>query len=149
MASVELSVPDLLVPETQEAEVNRATTAVQTLLGKGTDAALYTSRVFFAGASAEDSLRVAGTVAAGLAAVVAGLETRPRYLIAKGGITASDLATRSLGVKRAQVLGQLLPGVPVYRLGQTSRWPALSYIVFPGNVGGPETLTEAVGILSG
>jgi uncharacterized protein YgbK (DUF1537 family) len=49
-----------------------------------------------------------------------------------------------LKVKRALVLGQILPGVPVWQLGQESRYPGLVYIVFPGNVGGPEALAEVV-----
>jgi len=69
---------------------------------------------------------------------------KPRYILAKGGITSSDLATKGLAVKRAWVLGQILPGVPVWRLGPESDAPGMVYIVFPGNVGGPEALAEIV-----
>jgi uncharacterized protein YgbK (DUF1537 family) len=72
------------------------------------------------------------------------IETKPRFLIAKGGITSSDLATRGLGVKRAMVLGQILPGVPVWELGAETKFPGLPYVVLPGNVGGPDALAEAV-----
>ena len=81
-------------------------------------------------------------------AIVRSLATRPRYLLAKGGITSSDLATKGLGVRRALVLGQILPGVPVWRLGAESRYPGMVYVVFPGNVGGPGALAEAVAALS-
>jgi uncharacterized protein YgbK (DUF1537 family) len=64
-------------------------------------------------------------------------------VLAKGGITSSDVATKGLSVKRAMVLGQLLPGVPVWKLGPESRYPDLIYVVFPGNVGGPDALAEA------
>ena len=47
-------------------------------------------------------------------------------------------------MKRARVLGQLLPGVPVWELGDETKFPGLPYIVFPGNVGGPTALVEAV-----
>ena len=43
--------------------------------------------------------------------------------------------------------GQILPGVPVWQLGPESRHPGLTYIVFPGNVGGPEALVEVVDAL--
>ena len=76
--------------------------------------------------------------------IVQQLTVRPRYLIAKGGITSSDLATRGLGVKRALVAGQLLPGIPVWRPGAEAKFPELNYVVFPGNVGGPNALAEAV-----
>jgi uncharacterized protein YgbK (DUF1537 family) len=42
------------------------------------------------------------------------------------------------------VLGQILPGVPVWQLGAETRYPGLGYIVFPGNVGGPQALAEVV-----
>jgi uncharacterized protein YgbK (DUF1537 family) len=54
------------------------------------------------------------------------------------------VATQGLGVRRALVLGQILPGVPVWQLGSETRHPGLSYIVFPGNVGGPEALGQVV-----
>ena len=69
---------------------------------------------------------------------------RPRYLIAKGGITSSDVATKGLGLKRGIVAGQILPGVPTWRVGDETRFPGMAYIVFPGNVGGPSALTDAV-----
>lgn len=72
------------------------------------------------------------------------LEVAPRYILAKGGITSSDTATQGLGVRRATVLGQILPGVPVWQTGAESRWPGLIYVVFPGNVGDNEALVNAV-----
>ncbi len=59
------------------------------------------------------------------------------------------MATAGLAVKRANVLGQILPGVPVWQLGPESRHPGLVYIVFPGNVGGPGALVEVVAALRG
>jgi uncharacterized protein YgbK (DUF1537 family) len=64
-------------------------------------------------------------------------------LIAKGGITSSDLATKALGVKRALVRGQILPGIPLWEVGAESRYPGLVYVVFPGNVGGDDALVQA------
>ncbi|RIK34511.1 MAG: hypothetical protein DCC57_24280, partial [Chloroflexi bacterium] len=52
--------------------------------------------------------------------------------------------TKALGIRRALVLGQILPGVPVWQTGAESRYPGLSYIVFPGNVGGEQALVEIV-----
>jgi uncharacterized protein YgbK (DUF1537 family) len=61
-------------------------------------------------------------------------------VIAKGGVTSSDIATKALGVRRAEVLGQAYAGVPVWRTGGDSRWPNLLYVVFQGNVGDADTL---------
>jgi hypothetical protein len=41
---------------------------------------------------------------------------RPTWVVAKGGITSHDVAVHGLSIRRAEVLGQLLPGmVPVFR----------------------------------
>ncbi len=69
---------------------------------------------------------------------------RPRFVVAKGGITAHDLAAHALGIARAEVRGTLLPGI-------VSLWetPAgLPYVVFPGNVGGDDALADVVSVLS-
>jgi uncharacterized protein YgbK (DUF1537 family) len=42
------------------------------------------------------------------------------------------------------VPGQIAPGVPVWRLGDESRFPGLIYVVFPGNVGTDDTLASVV-----
>jgi uncharacterized protein YgbK (DUF1537 family) len=80
--------------------------------------------------------------------LVQNLSVRPRYLIAKGGITSSDLATRGLGMKRALVRGQILPGVPVWEPDATATFPGLPYIVFPGNVGDADALKNLVAKLN-
>lgn len=101
------------------------------ILGAGRHAALYTSRKLVRGHDDQSSLSVA-----------------PRFIIAKGGITSSDLATGALAIKRARVLGQILPGIPVWQPDTTSRYSAGAYVVFPGNVGDDEALPHAVQILA-
>jgi uncharacterized protein YgbK (DUF1537 family) len=96
-----------------------------------------------------DHLTVSRAVSRGLVEIVSGISTRPGFIIAKGGITSSDVGTEALGAKRALVLGQIRPGVPVWRLGDETRYPGLAYVVFPGNVGGPETLADVVKQLRG
>lgn len=53
----------------------------------------------------------------------------------QGGITSSDIATKALEAKRAMVIGQALPGIPLWQLGPESRHPGVPYIVFPGCIG--------------
>jgi uncharacterized protein YgbK (DUF1537 family) len=36
-----------------------------------------------------------------------------------------------------------LPGIPVWQLGEESRFPGMNYVVFPGNVGGADALLHA------
>ena len=86
-------------------------------------------------------------VSRGLISILKGITVRPKYVLAKGGITSSDVATEWLGVKRAMVLGQLSRGISVWQLGPESRYEGMTYIVFPGNVGKPESLAEIVSIM--
>ena len=75
------------------------------------------------------------------------LSVTPSFVIAKGGITSSDVGTKALKVTKANVLGQIRPGIPVWQTGENSRFPGIPYVIFPGNVGDVETLKEAVEIL--
>jgi uncharacterized protein YgbK (DUF1537 family) len=85
-------------------------------------------------------------VAAALARTVGDIaaSTPLRFLVAKGGITSSDMATRALGATRAVVAGQMFPGlVPLWRLTD-GRQPDLPYVVFPGNVGADDALAQVL-----
>ncbi len=139
LVQVEVDVPALLDAR-RDAEIARATGALNRALAAGQDAVLYTSRGLVTGADAAASLSIGSQVSSALVAIVRGLDTQPRYLVAKGGITSSDIATAALGIRRALVLGQILPGVPVWQTGAESRYPGLPYIVFPGNVGTDQAL---------
>jgi uncharacterized protein YgbK (DUF1537 family) len=146
---VEVQARRLLDETSRAAEIARARQAVNHHLAAGEDSAVYTSRELVSAAGAPAgadvaNLRIGQAISEGLVEIVRGLETRPRYLLAKGGVTSSDLATRGLGIRRAVVLGQILPGVPVWQSGPESRFPGLTYIVFPGNVGDPDALMKIV-----
>lgn len=148
VVSLEISVEALLDRSRREGEIGRVIQEADQALSRDQDVVIYTSRQLITGEDAESSLSIGQQVSEGLVAIVRGIQTRPRYLVGKGGITSSDLATQGLQVKRALVLGQILPGVPVWQLGPESRYPGLPYVVFPGNVGGPEALIEIVEGLS-
>jgi uncharacterized protein YgbK (DUF1537 family) len=139
---VEIKVSELLESDTRQSAIAQAQTAVVSALADGRDVVLYTSRQLITGHDATGSLAIGQQVSSALVAIVAGLSVAPRYLVAKGGITSSDLATQALRVRRAMVLGQLLPGVPVWRTEEGSRLPGLAYVVFPGNVGGDDALVQ-------
>ena len=145
---VELDAEHLLKPAEREATIQTATEQVHQALSSGKEAVLYTSRSLLVGDSKRDSLRIARAVSSGIVEIVSQLDIRPRYIVAKGGITSSDVATRGLGVKRAMVKGQIIPGVPVNILGVESRFPGMVYIVFPGNVGQVDSITHVVQSLS-
>ncbi|MBA2450964.1 MAG: hydroxyacid dehydrogenase, partial [Chloroflexi bacterium] len=128
VAGRELVVDRILDPATRDEEVAGAAAWAEGHYVAGEDVLLYTSREVVAGDRPEASLRVSQTVSAALVDLVRRLQAAPRYLIAKGGITSSDLATRGLGVRRAIVRGQVSPGIPCWALGPESRFPDLPYV---------------------
>jgi uncharacterized protein YgbK (DUF1537 family) len=144
LAAIELNVTDLLQAARRDAALADAIATVNTALGAGRDTVVFTSRELATASDAAASLDIGRRISDALIAIVQGLAVRPRYLIAKGGITSSDTATRGLGVRRAIILGQALPGVPVWKLGSETRFPGLGYVVFPGNVGSDSALADLV-----
>ncbi|MCC6174531.1 MAG: hypothetical protein IT305_04430 [Chloroflexi bacterium] len=143
----ELRVARLLEPATRDAEVHEAAEWLEHHYTNGRHALLYTSRDVVLGGSAEESLRVSQTVSAAVVDVARQLQTPPRYVIAKGGITSNDLAIKAFGARRATVPGQVAPGVPCWVLGPESRFPGVPYVIFPGNVGTPKTLADVIMML--
>jgi uncharacterized protein YgbK (DUF1537 family) len=75
---------------------------------------------------------------------VRAIPERPRFLIAKGGITSCDIAIHGLGMKKARVLAQASAGVPVWEMGPETRFPGLKLVVWPGNVGEQDALRDLV-----
>ncbi len=116
------------------------------------DVLLYTSRTVVSGRDGADSLAIARRVSAALSHTVrAALPARPAWVIGKGGITSHDVARRGLGIRRAEVAGQLFPGVisvlrPIDAAPEAIGMP---YVVFAGNVGDDGTLGQVVSILNG
>ena len=90
----------------------------------------------------------AARISAALVGVVRGLRRRPAWVVAMGGFTSSEVATDGLGIATARVLGQIRPGIPVWRAGRASRWPGLALVVFPGNVGDDDELRRVVATLA-
>lgn len=97
----------------------------------------------------EDELRVAAKISDALVEIVRRQSISPAFVIAKGGITSSDIGVKGLQVRCAEVLGQIRPGVPVWKTGENSRFPGIPYVVFPGNVGTVYDLRIAVETLCG
>ena len=115
------------------------------------DVLLYTSREVVSGSSEQDDLAIARTVSASLASIVShAMAARPAWIIAKGGITSHDVALHGLGMRRAEVAGQLFPGlVSVFRPADAAAEAiGMPYVVFPGNVGDDEALTQVAAMLS-
>ncbi|KAL4999461.1 NADP-dependent oxidoreductase domain-containing protein [Aspergillus recurvatus] len=141
-----LRVEDLLRchKHTEQITLDVADKAGQFIL-KGQDVLVMTSRDLITGGDSRSSLKIGSTIAAALVLFVRMLIPRPRYIIAKGGITSSDAACKGLRMRRVQVLGQAAAGVPLWRCNErTSKFPGIPYVVFPGNVGEVDTLRDLV-----
>lgn len=139
----------LLVLDTPrlEAELQRIIRETEDAIRHGMTVAVYTGRKRFDAGSEAESLRVSVQISDALTSIVRRLSVQPAFLIAKGGITSSDVGTKGLSVRRALVLGQVAPGIPVWQTGAESKFPRMSYIIFPGNVGAVETLRDVVKML--
>lgn len=114
-------------------------------ISNGEDVLLMTSRKLITGSDELSSLKIGSVVAEALVSFLRFLIPRPRYIIAKGGITSSDAATKGLMFKRAKICGQAACGVPLWRCSEKScKYPDITYVVFPGNVGENDTLRDLV-----
>ncbi len=124
---------------------------VVTALGRS-DVVLYTSRAVVSASHGRDDLVIARAVSGALASIARrALAARPAWIIAKGGITSHDVASRGLGIRRAEVAGQLFPGqISVFRPADAAPEAiGMPYVVFPGNVGDNQALSRVVAILNG
>ncbi|MGB3352535.1 MAG: four-carbon acid sugar kinase family protein [Mycobacterium sp.] len=151
LVEAELHVPALIDADRRDAHVAEVGRAVIEALATS-DVLLFTSRTLMRGGDADDSLAIARTVSTAVTDVVrASLTAHPAWVVAKGGITSHDVAVRGLGIRRAEVLGQLFPGiVSVFRpIEAAPEAVGIPYVVFAGNVGDDETLADVVDLFAG
>ncbi|OLO26676.1 hydroxyacid dehydrogenase [Alkalihalophilus pseudofirmus] len=148
---VEFDVHLVLDPEKFEDEIKRVRTTCEDLIRQGKSVVYYTrrERLDLGENKKEEELQLSVKISDAVTSIVRDLEVRPNYIVAKGGITSSSIGTVGLSVKRAEVAGQIKPGIPVWKTGEESKFPGVAYIVFPGNVGTKDTLREAVAVLEG
>lgn len=132
-----------------EAEVERCLKLEEACIRSGKTVCCYTSRSLITADTGdkEDELRLSVKISDAVQSLVGRLTITPSFVIAKGGITSSDVGTKALAVKKANVLGQIKPGIPVWQTGPESKFPMTPYVIFPGNVGEISTLKEAVEVL--
>jgi len=114
------------------------------------DVIVHTSRLLVKTDDPAESLDISRRVSAAVVSVVrqAVAASSPRFVIAKGGITSSDVAAHGMQIRHAIVRGPMLPGI--VSLWEPVDGPAtgIPYIVFAGNVGDDESLASVVTTLS-
>ncbi len=132
-----------------EAEVKRCLEKEEEYIKAGKTVCCYTTRALITADTGdkEDELRLSVKISEAVQSLVGRLKVTPSFVIAKGGITSSDVGTKALAVRKANVLGQIRPGIPVWQTGAESKFPMTPYVIFPGNVGEITTLKEAVEVL--
>jgi uncharacterized protein YgbK (DUF1537 family) len=132
-------------------EINRVRITCEELITSGKSVVYYTrrERLDLGVNQGESELQLSVKISQAVTSIVTNLKVRPKYIVAKGGITSSSVGTEGLSVKRAKVVGQIKPGVPVWKTGEESKFPRSSFIIFPGNVGTSNTLKEIIEILEG
>jgi uncharacterized protein YgbK (DUF1537 family) len=145
--SIEIDVPELLRSTDTTAYRILIVKQASDLISRGRNVVIHTSRRLETGKDAESTLLIHRAVSAFLVGIVRELRLRPAFIIGKGGITSSDLATKALSVTRATILGQVIAGVPVWKLDNGSRFPDMLFVVFPGNVGDNHALADVCDLL--
>lgn len=133
-----------------EKEVERVIHIAEENIRTGKNVVVYTRRERF-DLDTDDKdkqLEVSVKISDAVTSIIGKLQVKPSFIIAKGGITSSDVGTKALRVKKALVMGQIKPGIPVWMTGEDSKFPQMPYIIFPGNVGEVDTLKEIVDLLS-
>lgn len=140
---------DLVLEDCLEEEVNRVNQFSEEAISQGKTVVAYTKRKLLEVEhdTKEQALLRSVKISEGVQSLVGNLNVKPAFVIAKGGITSSDVGVKALQVSQALVLGQIRPGIPVWKTDEASRFPGIPYVIFPGNVGAKETLREAVEIL--
>lgn len=136
----------VLNEEAFEQERLRVQNEMEKQIARGNTVVIYTERKVLLPDShnPEDALLLSLKISDAMWNFVYRLQARPRFIIAKGGITSSEVGVKGLSVRKAEVAGQIFPGIPVWKTGEESHFPGLPYIIFPGNVGEVSSLKEAV-----
>lgn len=140
----ELNLQDLLFSPDRAEKIEEIISDLNKNLAQDEAVLVYTQRKLIKADTDQDNLKISERVSAMLCEIVSGIQQAPRFIIAKGGITSSDVATKSLGIKRAMVMGQVFAGVPVWEAGEESTFPGMPYVVFPGNVGEKDTISKVL-----
>ncbi|MCA2499172.1 hypothetical protein JGY91_02395 [Staphylococcus xylosus] len=140
IASIEFDVKAVTTNDLQS-YINQQIEKVTSLIQSERDVVVYTSRDVIKTEDLTNNLSISTNISNALVGIVQGLKVKPRFIIAKGGITSSDVATKGLNIKKAIVIGQITQGVPVWLTGEEAKYSQMPYVIFPGNIGDEDTLT--------
>lgn len=149
LTEVEIQVPAVL-DQRREQHLGELVAQVRESL-TASDCVLFTSRDLVRTSDPRESLAIARSVSDAVVEIVRRVRTaRPAWVVAKGGITSHEVAANGLGIRRARVEGQFWAGQVSLFAAQEAPEEVLGmpYVVFPGNVGGPQALADVVDTLT-
>lgn len=137
-----------LLPASEDSVTASARASVRAALQRGRYPVVYTSRTERTFEDSEKQLAFGGVVSRVLMDVVRDLPVDVGFIISKGGITSNEMLGSGLNLTRARVVGQILPGCSVVLTPDSHRLGTIPVVIFPGNVGGENSLTTVFDRLS-
>lgn len=145
LKQVEIEVAEVISQDQPGAFIQQVVSEVCQALESGS-VVVYTSRNLVKGRDRADSLRIARLVSQAVVCVVQGViaTVKPRFVVAKGGITSSDVAAKGLEMRRAWVRGPMLEGLVSLWSAPDGPGAGIPYVIFPGNVGDEDSLRQVV-----
>jgi uncharacterized protein YgbK (DUF1537 family) len=132
---LEIKVGELLKDDNAIENASILSEQVDQLISTGNNVVIYTSRRLEARHDMESNLKINSTVSGFLVSIMKGLTARPKFIVAKGGITSSDIASKGLLAGKALVLGAVNTRRPVWQMDAKSKFPGILYVVFPRQCG--------------
>lgn len=149
LTEFEIEVPLVLDTATCQAHLDEIVEKATESLDTG-HVVVRTSRTLVKGEDGQSSLEISRRVSRAVVDVVHSIlaKRRPGFVIAKGGITSSDVAAKGLEIRQATVIGPMLPGIVSLWSGHNEPSRGIPYIVFAGNVGDETSLAAVVEKLS-
>ena len=100
---IEVNVPKILNERLRDTELHSVIKKLEENLLLKKDTIIYTSRKVITVEGKDDNLIISQSISSALVEIVRALEIKPRFIIAKGGITSSDIATKGLEIKHAKI----------------------------------------------
>lgn len=148
LSQIEIDIPLVLQLKETETFTSQIAQQIDEIIQSGHSIILSTSRNLVSAQTNVEKQNIGKKVSKIVTDIIRKTQVQPSFLLSKGGITSSDIATEGLGIKRAMVLGQVIKGVPVWQLGPETKFPGSIQIIFPGNVGQDSSLADIVNKLS-
>lgn len=146
---LEIEVQQIIDPERRDKHLKDVTDQAISAIKNG-NVIVRTSRKLVTGVDGDASLEISRQVSAAVVKVTKEIlkAAPPRFVVAKGGITSSDTASKGLEIRRAMVIGPMLEGIVSLWTASSGPATGIPYVVFAGNVGNEESLTQVVRKLS-